>query len=133
MITRHGDRYSSLRVKTSSTRSFQWSGKGQWEPLRRYDSNDRTDFVVLVAFNGNGPRCADTYVVPARVVLDTINEVYRDYHSFPKRDGTPRKWSTQRVLRLDGQARPDNTSYDFARKWAEYHEAWHLLEDGAGG
>ncbi len=68
-------------------------------------------------------------LVCADLVVDMINEVYRDYHSFLKRDGTPRKWSTQRVLRLDGQDRPDNTSYDFARKWAEYHEAWHLLED----
>jgi hypothetical protein len=31
---------------------------------------------------------------------------------------------------LDGEDRPYNQSYGFARKWVEYREAWHLLEDG---
>ena len=130
VITRHGDRYSSLRVKTSSTKSFQWTARGESEPLPRYDPGDSTDFVVLVAFKGGGPRDADIYVVPARVVVETINDVNRKYHNHPKRDGTPRKRVKQRVLRLDGKDRPDNPSYDFATKWAGYREAWHLLAGG---
>ena len=130
IITRHGKRHSCRRVKTSSTRSFQWTAKGDWEPLPRHDPEDARDFVVLVALNGGGPRGADLYVVPTRVVVEAINDAYREYHNHPnQKNGEPRKWTNQRVLRLDGEDRPDNPSYGFAEKWAEYQDAWHVLED----
>ncbi|MDJ0947735.1 MAG: hypothetical protein QNJ94_02345 [Alphaproteobacteria bacterium] len=134
IITRHGDRYSSLRVKTSSNRTFQWTATGARPgdaSLPRLNPSDETDFVALVAFNGGGPRNAEVYVVPSPVVDRALSEANEHYHRFPnQRTGGKRKRTNQRVIRLDGEDRPDNASFDFASKWAGYRDAWHLLEDG---
>jgi len=133
IITRHGDRYSSLRVKTSSDRTFQWtaSGPGPGDPhLPDLNAKDPTDFVVLVAFNRQGPRGAEVYIVPSVIIEQALDSGHEHYHRFPnQRTGGPRTRTNQRVIRLDGEDKPDNITFGFARKWAEYREAWHLLED----
>ncbi len=132
VITRHGDRYSSLRVKTSSSRTFQWtaSAPGPGDvALPGLNPNDRTDFVVLVAFNGEGPRAAEVYIVPSPVVERALDEIHEHYHRHPhQRTGGKRKRTKQRVVRLDGEDRSDNVSFGFSVKWNQYREAWHLLE-----
>jgi len=133
VLARHGGRYSSLRVKTSRSRTFQWTatGVGPDDPsLPHVDPDDTTDFTVLVAFDGKGPRSAETYVIPSVVVDRTLRDVNNHYLSFPnQRTGGRRKRTKQRVIRLDGKDRPTNSSFGFAAKWADYRDAWHLLEE----
>ncbi len=137
VITRHGNKYSSLRVKTSRSRTFQWtaSGPGPNDPvLPRLDPKDATDFVVLVAFNSGGPRKAEVYIVPSIVIEHALNEAHEHYHRYLiKKTGKRRSRTKQRVIRLDGPDKPDNISFDFAHKWAKFHEAWDLLQDATRG
>lgn len=128
ILSRYKGVSSAIRVKTSSSKSFQWTAKSEGLYLE-YDPSDDSDFVVLVAFCGSSnPRDAEIYVIPTRVVVDDIEQTACHYYSFPKRDGTRRKVTNQRVIRLDGYDRPDNVSYNFGEKWRRYREAWHLLE-----
>lgn len=131
ILARYGSRYTSLRVKASRSRKFQWSATGPGPghlSLPGLHPNDETDFTVLVAFNDQGPRSAEIYIVPSLVVERTLTDAHEHYHRYPNRHtGRRRKRTNLRAIELDREDSEDIISRDFARKWAEYREAWHLL------
>ena len=96
--------FRAVRVKTTRSASFQWTAKELWDPLPGFDKDnpDPRDVSVLVAFNNKppGPE-TEIYVIPTLRLVEDINRVHRHYHNYRNRDGSERKWSTQRVIRLD--------------------------------
>lgn len=129
--TRSGD-FRAIRVKTTSTDSFQWTAKGDLDPLPGFDRDnpDPRDVSVLVAFNGQrpGPN-TEVYVIPtARLVAD-INRCFEHYHSFPKKDGTMRKRVNHRAIWLNGDKLPSNIARGFREDWKEFRDGWHILGD----
>jgi len=127
--------FRALRVKTTRSASFQWTAKEEWAPLPGFDKDnpDSRDLSVLVAFNGEPPGTeTEIYVIPTARLVEDLNHVNRHYHAHRNRDGSVRKRSNQRVIRLDGKKKPDNIAYAFADDWREFRDAWHLL-DGPGG
>ncbi len=127
--TQEGD-FWSVRVKTTSGTSFQWTAKQEWDPLPGFDNDDPDpyDISVLVAFNDQPPGPdPEIYVIPtARLVKDLIH-VHSHYHSHKNRNGSTRKQSSQRVIRLDGDKKPDNIAYGFRDDWLEFRNGWNLL------
>jgi hypothetical protein len=114
-------RASRLRVKTKSNSSPIWSAKKDGTVFR--DVQDQGDFVAIVNLN-NAVRDATIYIVPTRIVERHLihNEEFYLSHS-----GRSDK-SSARVLRLFGEDKPDNISFAYDRKFADYQEAWHLLQ-----
>ena len=130
--TPSGD-FRAVRVKTTRGSAFQWTAKERWDPLPGFDKDDPDprDTTVLVAFNDEPPGPAtEVYVVPTTRLVADINRLTEHYHRHRNRDGSVRKWAKQRVIRLDGERRPDNIAYGFREDWAEYRDAWHLLDGG---
>ena len=127
--------FRAVRVKTTRSASFQWTAKEEWDPLPGFDRDhpDPRDISVLVAFNGERPGInTEVFVIPTARLVEDLNRVNRHYHSYPNRDGSTRKRSTQRVIRLDGQKKPDNIAYSFRDDWHDLRNGWHLLDDAAG-
>lgn len=123
--------FRAVRVKTTSGESFQWTAKSEWDPLPGFDKEkpDPRDLSVLVAFNGAPPGpTTEVYVIPTAKLVDDINNAHRHYHEHKNRDGSTRKISRQRVIRLDGEKRPDNIAYGFRQDWAMFRDAWSQLE-----
>ncbi len=127
--TPSGD-FRAVRVKTTSSASFQWTAKEEWDPLPGFDKDnpDPRDVAVLVAFNGQppGPE-TEVYVIPTARLVEDLNRIYRNYHEHRNRDGSERKRARQRVIRLDGQKKPDNIAYDFRDDWRDFRDGWGLL------
>lgn len=122
--------FCSVRVKATRGDTFQWTAKTNWDPLPGFDKDnpDPYDLTVLVAFNNKLPGTStEVYIMPTERLVRDINVVHEHYHQFPNRDGSERKWSTQRVLRLSGEVRPDNVAYGFRLTWAEYKDGWPLI------
>lgn len=117
---------SMIRVKTTTADygAAQWSMKRTGDVF--LDVRPERDFVALTDLRG-GVRGAVIYLVPTPVVDAELRRAMAVYYSRPNRDGTQRKDNGQRILRLDGEDRPDNPSFGYAVKWAQYREAWHQL------
>jgi hypothetical protein len=134
LVRTEAGEFRAVRVKTTRSASFQWTAKDEWDPLPGFDKDnpDTRDISILVAFNGQPPG-ADTevYVIPTMRLVEDLNRVNRHYHSHPNRDGSKRKRSTQRVIRLDGEKKSDNIAYAFHDDWQEFRDGWHLLDGGA--
>ena len=128
--TKSGE-FRVVRVKTTRSASFQWTAKEEWDPLPGFDKDnpDPRDVSVLVAFNGQppGPE-TEVYVIPTARLVEDINCVNRHYHEHPNREGSERKRARQRVIRLDGDKKPDNIAYAFRDDWRDFRDGWGLLE-----
>lgn len=123
--------FRAVRVKTTRGDTFQWTAKETWDPLPGFDKArpDPNDITVLVAFNGEPPGPdTEVYVIPTSRLVADINRINEHYHRFPNRNGSERKWSTHRAIRLNGKRRQDNIAYGFREDWAGYRDAWHLLD-----
>jgi hypothetical protein len=122
--------FRAVRVKTTRSASFQWTAKEEWDPLPGFDKDnpDPRDVSVLIAFNGQppGPK-TEVYVIPTARLVEDINHVNRHYHSHRNLNGSKRKRSTQRVIRLDGEKKPDNIAYAFRDDWREFRDGWDML------
>jgi len=125
-----GGDFRAVRVKTTSSASFQWTAKEEWDPLPGFDKDDpdARDVSILVAFNGDPPgQSTEAYVIPTARLVEDINRVNRHYHSHKNRDGSTCKRAKQRVIRLDGEKKPDNIAYGFREDWHEFLDGWDLL------
>ena len=127
---RNGD-FRAVRVKTTRSAAFQWTAKAEDDPLPGFDKGDPDphDVSVLVAFNDEppGPE-TEIYVIPTAVLVEYLNQVNRHYHNHPNRDGSQRKRSPQRVIRLDGAKKHDNIAYGFRDDWRAFRNRWDLLD-----
>ena len=125
------EEFRALRVKTTRSSSFQWTAKEEWDPLPGFDKDnpDPSDVSVLVAFNDNppGPK-TEVYIIPTEQLVEDINRVNRHYHEHRNRDGSKRKRSSLRVIRLDGQKKPGNIAYAFRDDWQKFRDAWHRID-----
>ncbi|MCA9307107.1 MAG: hypothetical protein R3B46_10195 [Phycisphaerales bacterium] len=116
---------SMIRVKTTTCNDVQWNAKKDGRVF--LELRDDRDFVAIVEMQ-NGVRSAVIYLVPTKLVEETLECCHQAYISHAKRDGTPRKVVSQRVIRMEGEDKPTNPSFGFARKWEQFREAWHLLD-----
>jgi hypothetical protein len=126
--------FRAVRVKTTRGASFQWTAKEEWDPLPGFDKDnpDPQDISVLVAFNDKPPgRDTELYVIPTARLVEDINRVNRHYHNHKNRNGSERKRSPQRVIRLDGLKKPDNIAYGFRDEWRLFRDCWKLLDGAA--
>lgn len=128
--TPSGD-FRALRIKTTNSASFQWTAKEEWDPLPGFDrdSPDPLDVSVLVAFNSDLPGIStEVYVIPTARLVDDLNRCHSHYHEHKNRDGSTRKRSRQRVIRLDGERKPGNIAYGFRDDWREFRDGWDILD-----
>lgn len=100
-------RVIALQVKTANSDGFQLSAKAE---APTSESNQWFVFVRL-ADPDDRPRY---FVVPANVVSALVFVVHRDWTAGRRRDGSPRKPTTRRVIR--------------ANQFERYEDAWQLLE-----
>jgi hypothetical protein len=119
-------RSTLIRVKTTSNHSAVWTVKKSG--LIFLDQQDDDDFVAIVDI-GRGLRDRDIYLVPTGILLSHLQTDHDWYVSHPKRDGTPRKQEQgMRNICFYSEDKPDNHSYAYQHKFAEYREAWDQLK-----
>src|SRR5215469_715 len=126
-----GGMMNALAVDLAVKATGHVSQNVQWSVPRNWTSKGdvRPDFVVFVWFND--PKKIDAcriFGVPAEVVDATARECHLHWHRYPRGDGSPRKNSRHMALTWTGNDTEGNISRGFAAKWAEYEDAWHLLE-----
>ncbi|MFZ0694407.1 MAG: hypothetical protein WAN51_09715 [Alphaproteobacteria bacterium] len=88
------------------------------------------DFTIFVIM-GQDESSDRFYVVPTKEVRQTMIERWRDYYSRPHSKHGGRKIDNGQLTLFFHPhhkcgLRP---GYDLARKWSEYRDAWHLLEE----
>ena len=90
----------------------------------------RPDFVVFVWFTGDGvdPVRHRAFVVPADVVGRDVLAAHRHWLAHPRRDGSPRNESGIIGIGFLGRDTEGNIASGFAQKWAEYEDAWDILQ-----
>lgn len=120
-----------VKAKRPGTECFRWSASPDGKVLHGLGGDDPSDFVTAVTFRPEGGY--EVYVVPATVVEVELSANHLAYVSVSKRDGAARKDSSQRNLYMDDR---QAIGHGYLGRWAEYHGAWHLLEEiadrGAG-
>jgi hypothetical protein len=129
LLAAKGSRNIRIAVKATGhgSQNVQWSVPQGWNTLFKGDV--RPDFVVFVWFNDR--KNLDTcriFVVPAEVVDAAAHECHLHWHKHPRRDGSPHKNSRHTSLTWTGKDTEVNISRGFAAKWANYENAWHLLD-----
>jgi hypothetical protein len=130
IVRTQSGKFFAVRVKTCSGDSFQWTAKSDDNPLPGFDpSHADSDLTALVAFRDAQPgKETEVYLMPTAKLIEEINRSTSHYWKFPKRDGSERKRTSQRVLRLGGKPREDNLGYGFRERWKKFRDAWHLLK-----
>jgi hypothetical protein len=87
------------------------------------------DFTVFVIM-GQDEYSDRFYVVPTKEVRQTMIERWRDYYGRLHSITGGRKIDNGQLTLFfhpyNGDPRP---GYDLARKWSEYRDAWHILEE----
>jgi hypothetical protein len=116
-----------LRVKSKrpGVDALQWSAKADGSVFLQLDPADAYDFVAAVDFHAAGDW--DVYLVPTAVVAEALASNHRAWLSTPKRDGAPKKDGSRRVLWLNERS-PDQPGQGYRRVWAQFRNAWDLLE-----
>jgi hypothetical protein len=116
-----------IRVKTCGPgqEAFQYGFKPG--PIPMGDLQD-PDFTVLVAM---GENVAEDrfYVVPTRVVRETLETARVSFYKAYRRDGSPKTETGQISLWLRPLRRSTREScqHDFARRWAGHLDRWDRL------
>lgn len=123
------ERTVHLRVRACGpdVRAFQFGGFVPGEPIQ-VEQFKHSDFTVLVSMASQRSR-DQFYIVPSGVVREEIRRRQTDYLKVHKRDGTARKdtghWALFLADRRDGQ---QEGGWGLEKKWAQYLDAWNLLE-----
>jgi hypothetical protein len=118
-----------LRVKTCGPQmdAFQFGGFIPGKDIP-YEDLGATDFMVLVRM-GETRETDQFYVIPTRIVRETLGIYKKAYLAQKRRDGGARKDTGHWTLRLNElKTKEDRPNYGFERKWAKYRDKWPLLE-----
>lgn len=122
-----GRRAVKIRVKAKrpGVANFRWGAKADGRVFLG-DVGDEDDFVVAVSFESDGTHHA--WVLPTRLVAQTLEAENARWLSGVKRDGGERKATAMRTIYMDD--RTDGApGHGFQKIWATYRGAWHLLDN----
>ena len=127
ILARRAERplFAAIRVKTGHN-SFLWSVKKDGTLF--LDMTETGDFTVIVDLPDSGAPIY--YVVPTIVVDKNLRQNQETWLRTPGKNGRPHSAADRtRCLYMDD----DTTRYahGYAVTWAEYRDAWHLLDQGA--
>ncbi len=128
LLAAKGSKTIRIAVKTTGHggQNSQWSVKPDWKTLFKGDV--RPDFVIFVWFTTRElPDECRIFIVPADVVDDDLRKCVQHWHKHPRRDGDPHKKSTHAAFSWTGKPTKGNIARGFAKKWANYENAWESL------
>lgn len=117
-------RTTYLRVKTTDNSAPVWSNKKSGLFLQRLPQDD---FVVICNVTGS-VRNSIFYVVPTGIVEEHLVRNHTHYVSMPGKNGPRNADANIRVLRFFGPERPDNLSFGYDRKFADFADDWASLK-----
>ena len=126
ILARRADKpiFAAIRVKTGHG-SFLWSAKKNGTLF--LDMAETGDFTVIVDLPPTGTPIF--YVVPTTVVEAHLRQNQETWLRTPGKNGRPHSATDlTRCIYFD-----ENTSlysHGYALTWAEYRDAWHLLDEG---
>jgi len=121
-----GRRRVCLRVKTTTGSMIQYGAKGHGSAFNDLLPNDDGDFVAIVRVRGEDVQ--EFYIVPAQIVDQTLQAANRDWLKHPKKDGSARKKTKHRALDFNGEQTATAPHRGMRQRWAQYRDAWHILE-----
>jgi hypothetical protein len=134
LLAAKGSETIRIAVKTTGHcgQNAQWSVDPNWTTLFKGDVHP--DFVIFVWFTSRKtPDECRIFIVPAGVVDADLLECHRHWHKYLRRDGNPRTKSKHAAFSWAGKPTKGNISRGFAKKWANYENAWDLLARAPGG
>lgn len=119
-------RATRLRVKTTTDGRAKWSAKPDGSIFRDLGKGD--DFVVIANIRVTaGTR--EFYVVPTKIVETALRTDFEFYISCVGPSGKARKTDSKaRFITFDGDERPHDRGYGYAKKFCSYLDAWNLLK-----
>ena len=116
--------FIAIRVKTGHG-SFLWMAKKDGTIF--LDMTDTGDFTVIVDLPDAGTPVY--YVVPTVAVEAELSKLHATWLRTPGKNGRPHSSTAKtRGLCLDEDTARFGRGY--AVKWADYRDAWHLLDAG---
>lgn len=125
LFATRGTRSVKIRVKAKrpGIDCFRWSAKADGSVLVGLaDTVD--DFVAAVSFDARGGY--DVFVIPSKVVEQTLHDENARWVSGTKAGGGARKPTPMRHIYIN--SREDGApAHGFAVRWAQYVNAWSLL------
>jgi hypothetical protein len=124
LITRKGDAFAGIRVKTSTHRAtrFTWTCKKTGEVFLEIG---KRDFVVMTYLPNKQIAHARFWIVPTPLVDQTLREVHVQWLASNRRDGAPHKDTALRGFTMTGD--PASYRAGFEQKWLKYENAWDQL------
>jgi hypothetical protein len=127
ILARRADRpvFTAIRVKTGHSASFLWNAKKDGTLF--LDVTEVSDFTVIVDLPKEGQKPPTYYVVPTAVLERHLHESHAAWLAEPGAKGQRHDdATTTRSLCFDDKI--ERIGHGYALKFAEYKEAWHLLE-----
>ena len=127
ILARRADRpvFCAIRVKTGHSPSFLWSAKKDGTLF--LDVTEVSDFTVIVDLPREGS--PTYYVVPTTVLERHLQDSHIAWLAEPGVKGQRHSdATTTRTLWFDDKIA--RNAHGYAVKFAEYRNAWHLLDAG---
>jgi len=125
ILARRADRpvFTAIRVKTGHG-SFLWNAKKDGTIF--LDMTDTRDFTVIVDLPDTGTPIY--YVIPTTVVERELSQLQATWLRMPGKNGRPHSPTDRtRCVCLDEDTA--RFTHGYAVKWAEYRDAWKLLDE----
>jgi hypothetical protein len=128
-----GKRRIGIRVKAykgnrkRKGEGVQYTAKDHGSVFNELDSQDDGDFVVIVRVCPQEPE--EFYIIPTKIVDCAINDIEKKWRSHPKKDGSPRKVTTHRIIDFHGEQNERQPYRGYQKIWKEYMGDWKILEE----
>jgi hypothetical protein len=125
------------RTLRAAVKTIGWGGhQAQWsvavgERQRLFKGTARPDIVIFIWLQKPGTIVHRAFVLPASRAERDVMEAHRLWLSQPRRDGAPSRDNGQVGIGFLGRDTEGNIASEFARKWAEFEDAWALTDDPA--
>jgi len=125
------NRSVQLRVKTCGPNidAFQFGG---FQPAQDIGTDEISEgeFMILVRM-GVTRQDDHFYIIPTRIIRETLSAYRKAYLGQAKRDGGARKDVGHWTLFLkELRSGEDRINFGLARKWETYRDNWGVLEGG---
>ena len=130
LFATRGSRSVKIRVKAKrpGVDCFRWSAKTDGSVLIGLAETD-DDFVAAVSFDAVGGY--EVFLIPSLIVERTLHDENARWIAGTKPGGGARKPTTMRHIYINN--RDDGApAHGFTTRWAQYRNAWDLLEPRQG-
>lgn len=117
-------RVKSYSLKKNNTGTIQYTAKKNGEIFLDLLKDNKDDYVILCGVCDG--TVEEYFILPTLEVSKVMIEANRIYHTGVKKDGSKRKVTKHRAIKLEDSK--DHFWTGWRKKWINYRNNWNILD-----